>query len=55
MGKEVEVILALFASSAKRRGTCAACGEQQALGELYQGKFLCGECYAEKLGIPGLE
>ncbi len=42
-------------SSAKQRGTCAACKVQQALGELYQGKFLCGECYAEKLGIPGLE
>jgi len=42
-------------SSAKSpKGTCSACGDRQAPGELYRGKFLCGVCYADKTGIsPG--
>lgn len=34
-----------------RMGTCSACGEEQALGELFQGKFHCSACYAEKTGF----
>ena len=33
------------------RSTCTACGEEQVVGELYQGKFYCLECYREKMGI----
>jgi hypothetical protein len=38
-------------SPESRKGTCTACGEEQAVGELYQGKFYCGECYREKMEI----
>jgi transposase len=39
------------ASPQSRKGTCTACGDEQVLGELYQGKFHCSVCYAEKRGI----
>jgi hypothetical protein len=34
-----------------RKGTCTACGEEQALGELFEGEFYCSTCYAEKTGF----
>jgi hypothetical protein len=37
------------------RGVCSACGEADAIGAEYRGKFLCSECLAEKLGITGTE
>ena len=36
-------------------GTCTACKDEQVVGEVYQGKFYCAVCYAEKLGISPSE
>jgi hypothetical protein len=33
-----------------RKGTCTACREENAPGEMFQGKFYCGKCYGEKTG-----
>jgi hypothetical protein len=35
------------------RGTCTACGEEQAAGDLFGGKFHCGSCLAEKMEVGG--
>jgi hypothetical protein len=37
------------------RGTCNACGEMQAAGDLYEGKFHCGSCLAEKMEVDGAQ
>jgi hypothetical protein len=34
-----------------RKGTCTSCGDEQVLGEVFEGRFLCSTCYAEKTGF----
>jgi hypothetical protein len=43
------------ASPQAPKGTCTACKDEQVVGEVYQGKFYCAVCYAEKMGISPSE
>lgn len=44
-----------YSSPESRKGTCTACGDEQVPGDLYQGKFYCGVCYAEMTGFSPTE
>jgi len=49
-GMTPELALQRSASPKLPRGTCASCGEEHAVGALYDDSFYCSECLAEKTG-----